>query len=248
MLELDWRGLLPESEWRTLRPVLAEAADAGMRFQLGGGMAQALYGRRRRLTKDVDLFVLPEQRQAFIDLLCQHQFEDYFEQLPYERHWIYRGHRQGALLDVIWQMPNHLAVVDEKWMSRGHACRLDGLAMTVIPLEEMIWAKIFVLQRDRCDWPDLFNVLACQVEHVDWEHLLARVGHDAPLLEGLLRAFQWLCPEESQQVPARVWWRLSRTRHRQPGTRGDTPARADLLDRRDWFGPGPPPSPQEAQP
>ena len=29
----------------------------------------------------------------------------------------------------------------------------------MLPPEELIWAKLYVLQRDRSDWPDILNLL-----------------------------------------------------------------------------------------
>jgi hypothetical protein len=234
---LNWRGLLPPEEWKLLLPVMEEAVRRRMRFQVGGGLAIALYAGRVRLTKDLDLFVLPQDRQAFIELLREQGFTDYFDTQPYERHWIFRGSRQAAILDIIWQMPNHLAVVDEMWLSRGRPILLDGLSTQCIPLEEMIWAKLFVLQRDRCDWPDLLNVLYMNAATLDWQHLLWRLDVHTPLLEGLLSVFAWLCPDEAKQVPAEVWRKLARRRRMRSADRDVTRPRVDLLDRRDWFGP-----------
>jgi hypothetical protein len=45
---------------------------------LGGAFAMAAYTGRWRNTKDMDLFVLPSQRDAMVQLLTELGFQDYY--------------------------------------------------------------------------------------------------------------------------------------------------------------------------
>jgi hypothetical protein len=125
-------------------------------------------------------------------------------------------------------------VVDDGWVTRGPEVSIRGERLRTIPIEELIWSKLYVLQRERCDWGDVFNLLDAEARSVDWEHLLNRLAEDQPLLAGALEVFGWLAPERVHEVPTAVWSSLgvSRPGGEQPG---DPAARVKLLDSRPWF-------------
>ena len=62
----------------------------------------------------------------------------------------------------------------------------EGTPVRLVPAEEIVWAKLYVLQRDRADWPDIFNLLARCGPRLDWDHLVRRMGGDLPLLAAAL--------------------------------------------------------------
>jgi putative nucleotidyltransferase-like protein len=240
-LDTSWADQIPGEQWALYEKVIDEAQASGVPFLLGGGFALATYSGRWRNTKDMDCYVLPRDRKDMIEILSELGFGDYYDQLPYERHWIYRGVQDDVIVDVIWQMANRGAVVDRSWFSHAPTLDIRGKALHVLAPEEAIWNKIYVLQRDRCDWPDLFNILSGVGPWIDWDRLVARLADDAPLLSGVLAVFGWLCPERAAELPEWLWDRLTvRLPARGPGCSRDR-RRIDLLDTRDWFGPSLPP-------
>jgi hypothetical protein len=112
--------------------------------------------------------------------------QDYFDTKPYDRNWIYRAHDGDVIVDSIWAMANKRAQVDRGWLERGPEIEMFGQNFRVVPPEELIWSKLYVLQRDRCDWPDILNLISATGSYLDWNHLLGRVEHDLPLIRGLL--------------------------------------------------------------
>ncbi len=220
-------------QWSTYRRVLVEAEANGPRFALGGAFAVATHTGRLRNTKDLDIYIVPHERQRMIDVLTRCGLEDYYPQLPYDRGWIYRGACDDALVDVIWGMPNRRAEVDLQWLTRGPALQVRGHVLTMVPAEELIWAKLYVMQRERCDWPDVLNLLYHTAGTLDWAHLLWRLGDDAPLLAGVLSVFLWLCPERGAHIPTWLCDRIGVRRQEGAGC-GQC---SHLLDTRPWFGP-----------
>src|SRR3954465_3927527 len=109
---------------------------------------------------------------------------------------------------------------------------IRGVSFRVVPPEEMIWAKLYVLQKDRCDWPDVMNLIEAQRQRLDWNHLLARLGSDAPLLRAVLSLFGWLCP--GQRLPRSLQEQIDSAPPPEPGPESGR-RRAELLDRRPWF-------------
>lgn len=233
-----WSQRLPSEEWEVYQRVMQEARGLGVTFAFGGAFATAVYTGELRNTKDFDFYVLPSERGAMIDATRRAGLTDYFNRLQYDRSWIYRASDGDVLVDVIWAMANQRAEVDVAWLSRGPLVEIRGERVRAIPLEELVWSKLYVLQRERTDWGDVLNLIAAQAASIDWDHLLGRVGDDAPLLAAVLGIFAWLTPSRAQAVPVTVWQRLG-VRSPQPGAedQADTRARASLIDSRAWFRP-----------
>jgi hypothetical protein len=231
---MGWGDHIPEPEWAVYREAIRQLRALDIPFAFGGAFALAAYTGSLRNTKDFDFYVRPGDRAAVIRALTAAGLEDYFDRLAYDRSWIYRSSRGDIIVDAIWAMANHRADVDDDWLARGPEVSIRGEQLRPIPVEELIWSKLYVVQRERCDWGDVFNLLDAQTHSVDWEHLLARLGEDQPLLAGALAVLGWLAPDRVDEVPATVWQRLgmSRPSREQPG---DPAERVRLLDSRPWF-------------
>lgn len=232
----SWSRFIPDSEWEVYEGVVDDALALGIPFALGGAFALATYTGFWRNTKDIDLYVLPEHRDAMIEVLNRRGFSDLFESKPYDRWWIYRGTRGDAIVDVIWAMANHRQQIDDLWMA-GPEVDLRGRQLRSLPAEAMLWDKLYIMQRERCDWPDVMNLLYSVGAHIDWEYLLCRIGDDVPLMAGALSVFRWLSPDRAAALPPWLWERLG-LNPPAPGPAGEiVQRRVELLDRRPWYGP-----------
>jgi hypothetical protein len=234
----DWAKEMPAEEWRVYRPVLDSLRERGVRFSVGGGLAFSYYSTLWRNTKDLDIYIEGKDLDAVVGILTTHGFEDYFPQQEYDRAWIYRGFKDGLIFDVIWSTPNKRGDVDEAWVTAGPETTVGGVPLRVLPAEELIFAKLWVFQRHRCDWPDLLNVLWGVADwELDWDRLLGRVGEDRPLLAGLMSVFAWLCPDRAALLPGELWSALSLPAPTVNGAACGEGRRADLLESRPWFAP-----------
>lgn len=226
---------IPHTQWAVYRAVIAEARRRGVPFALGGGLAVSVYTGHWRASKDLDIYVLRRDRGAMMDITRGAGLEDYFDRAPYDRSWIYRSWNGDAIVDIMWAMANQRAPVDERWLSCGAAVTVNGERVRVLPVEEMIWDKLYVLQRDRCDWPEALKLIYAAGDTLDWEHLFTSVADDLPLLAGALSVFRWLCPGRARAFPGWVWERVA-VAGPPPDDAPDTERRRiDLLDRRAWF-------------
>ncbi len=234
---LNWSELIPDPQWHVYRDGLKALVDRGLRFAVGGGYAFSAYALRWRNTKDMDIYVLPDDREAVIDALGAAGFDDYASQSPYDRSWSFRGFRDGTILDVLWAMCNRLTPVKEAWLTSGPELDVRGMRLRLLPVEELIWVKLYVFQRDRCDWPDLLNLLYAQGPVLNWRHLLEQVGEDRRLLGAALALLGWICPARSQELPEWVWEQVGVSRPVGGRDASGDSRRAALLDGRDWFGP-----------
>jgi hypothetical protein len=235
--ELQWEALIPENQRSRYSCVLEHARKEGVLFALGGGLALSVYTGHLRNTKDLDLYILPKDRERLTAILDQCGLTDYFDKAPYDREWIYRAHEDDVIVDAIWSMANKRAEVDEQWLTTGKIIRMFGEEFRVIPPEELIWSKLYVLQRDRCDWPDILNLIWAMGPELNWRHLMDRVAEDVPLINGVLSVFSWICPERRHAIPQWVWQALHSSLQDQDAQHGGQPQRCDLLDSRPWFCP-----------
>jgi hypothetical protein len=200
---------------------------------LGGGFALAAFTGRWRDTKDIDFYIYPEDRDLVVAALAAAGFEDYFDERPYDRKWIYRSVESGFIVDIIWSMANQRAQVDDVWFQRAGTIELRGQRLLVIPPEELMWCKLYILQRDHCDWTDIFNLLYAIGPKLDWQHLIERLEEDTALLLAALQVYSWLCPKHVLKLPENLWRLLGTTpprlqlKHRRNHIR--------LLDSRGWF-------------
>jgi hypothetical protein len=228
-----WAEQVPSDEWAVYDAVIDAVEKSGVPFMVGGGFAFSTLAHRWRNTKDLDFFIREQDRETVIRVVNGLGFEDYFDDKPYDRAWIYRGYKDGLIIDSIWQFANKRAQVDDGFLEHAPWVNVHGRTFRILSPEDLCWAKLYVFQRERFDWPDLLNVLDVQAAMMDWDYLLERLGEDRPLLGGLLSVFGWMRPEQALAVPAQVWQACG---VRQPRATRNDPHRVVLLDSRDWFG------------
>lgn len=233
-LQFRWAAAISEEEWATYRLAIETVRATGLNFMLGGGFALAAFTGRWRDTKDIDFYILPQDREAVVGALTQAGFTDYFPRLSYDRKWIYRSTRADVIVDIIWAMANQRAQVDAVWFEHAPVLSLRNQQLLVIPPEEFVWCKLYIMQRDHCDWTDIFNLLYADGPQLNWEHLMNRLEEDLLLLKAMLTMYGWLCPQEAAKLPDWVWQRLDMPPfpvHPEPPKRD----RIRLLDSRRWF-------------
>ncbi|HTL17128.1 MAG TPA: nucleotidyltransferase family protein [Patescibacteria group bacterium] len=232
-LRFNWTKAVSEEQWAIYSAAIDSVRKTGVPFMLGGGFALASFTGRWRDTKDIDFYIEPKNRDKVIAALSQAGFKDYFDERPYDRKWIYRSIQSGVIVDIIWAMANQRAQVDSLWFERASVLDLCGQSLLIVPPEELMWCKLYIMQRDHCDWTDVFNLLYAVGPQLDWRHLIWRLEEDKPLLKGLLNVYGWLCPKYILKLPVELWKLL--------GVSAPKPAQKQkrdhirLLDSRGWF-------------
>ncbi|MBI3911467.1 MAG: nucleotidyltransferase family protein [Armatimonadetes bacterium] len=226
-------SLLDESEVALFGCAIAALRDRGIPFLVVGAHAVYQYTGVWRNTKDLDLAIVPGDRKAAVETLRDLGLNDYFVVEAYDQEWIFRAHAGSVIVDLIWMFANKVARVSADWFRRARPGWLAGEAARFAAPEDLIWMKLMVLQRGRCDWPDLLNIIRGTHGRLDWQLLLANVGPHWPLLRALIQVYDWLCPAEHSFIPAPFRAILEeRARAMLPG--GEL-CRAALLDWRPWL-------------
>lgn len=226
---------MPEEQWAVFSAGTSALEAARIPYLLHGALAMATYTGHWRNTKDVDVVVRTADHQRAMGALRAAGFDDYFEQQAYDRSWIFRGFKDGVLFDVIWELPNHRVHIDEAWFEHARPLWLRGGLFATVPAEELVRVKLYVMQRERCDWVDVLNVIAAAVEKIDWNRLVARMGRDVALLQGALAVFSWLSPHRAQLLPRWVREQFALQPQDVDDPQAAEERRVRLFDSRPWF-------------
>jgi hypothetical protein len=175
--------------------------DAGVPFLVGGAYALTHYAGVLRRTKDLDIFVRRQHCEEALSVLAAEGFETVLA-FP---HWLGKAFSSGKdLLDVIFSSGNGLAEVDDAWFEHAVPSEIFGVPVLLCPPEETIWAKAFIMERERFDGADVAHVLRCCGETLDWGRLLARFGQHWRVLLSQLILFGFIYPTEKDRIPSWV--------------------------------------------
>jgi hypothetical protein len=74
----------------------------------------------------------------------------------------------------------------------------------LIPAEEMIWSKAFIMERERFDGADVAHVIHARGPELDWKRLLRRFQPNPRVLLAHLVLFGFIYPDRAGNIPASV--------------------------------------------
>jgi hypothetical protein len=112
-------------------------------------------------------------------------------------------------MDVIFASGNGLARVDDEWFQYAGDTSLYGVPVLVVPAEELLWSKAFVLERERYDGADVAHLLRHQAKYMDWERLERRFGAHRAVLDSHLTLFQYIYSDARDHLPGHVLERFA---------------------------------------
>jgi hypothetical protein len=208
--------VLPVDAAAFYRRALEVLTAAELPFLVGGAYALARHAGIVRHTKDLDVFVLPEDCGRALAALAE---AGYRTELTFP-HWLGKAFDGDHLVDVIFSSGNGLCPVDRAWFDHAPTGDLLGWPVRFCPAEETIWSKAFLQERERFDGADIAHLLRARGRSLDWPRLLRRFGPHWRVLLAHLVLFGFAYPGERDAVPARVLdeltARLRRESHQPP--------------------------------
>ena len=192
-------GLDPVSR-EFYRRVMGRLSASGIPFLVGGAYAFERYTGIARHTKDFDLFVHPRDvDRALETLAADHCTTD----VPFP-HWLAKAQCGEDVVDLIYSSGNGVALVDDDWFRHSVEDEVLDVAVRLIPAEEMIWSKAFIMERERYDGADVAHILRARADRLDWPRLLHRFDVHWRVLFQHLVVFGFIYPCERARVPAAV--------------------------------------------
>lgn len=192
--------VLDADAFRFYRTALRSAADSGVPFLVGGAYALGAYTGIARHTKDLDLFTRPADAPR---LLAALEAAGYRSETTFT-HWLGKAFAGDDFIDVIFSSGNGLCPVDDAWFEHAVAATVLETPVHIVPAEEMIWQKAFIMERERFDGADVNHLLRARGKQLDWGRLVRRFGPHWRVLLGHLVFFGFVYPQHQDQVPAEV--------------------------------------------
>ena len=171
--------------------------QANVPFVVGGAFALKHYAGIGRATKDLDVFL---RREDLDRALASLRAKGYLTEETFP-HWLSKAWCGDKFVDFIHGSANGLCRVDETWVQAAQEIEIFGEPALLCPVEEVIWSKCFVMERERFDGADIYHLIAAKGDSLDWARLLANVGDHWRVLLGHLVFFGFVYPREREKVP-----------------------------------------------
>jgi hypothetical protein len=170
---------------------------AGIPFLVGGAYSFARHTGIQRHTKDLDIFVRPADCSRVLRALAA---AGYKVELTHP-HWLGKALHGDNVIDVIFSSGNGVARVDDEWFAHAVEGRVFDLPVMLCPVEETIWSKSFVMERERFDGADIAHLIRASGSEIDWRRLIDRFGPQWRVLLTYLVLFGFIYPGERDAVP-----------------------------------------------
>ncbi|TYR36484.1 hypothetical protein FXV77_08205 [Sphingobacterium phlebotomi] len=165
-------------------------------FMLGGAFAMFHYTGIFRDTKDLDIFCKSSEYPKILKYFAAQGYET---QLTDAR-WLAKVFHGEYFIDIIFDTVNNICTVDDSWHQRASKGTFAGIPVQFIPVEELIWCKIYVQNRERNDNADINHILLKYGKNVNWELLLQRLSPHWHLLLAQILTFQFVYPADYRDI------------------------------------------------
>jgi hypothetical protein len=164
-------------------------------FLVGGAYAFVHYTGIGRDTKDLDLFIRRRDWDKATRALAE---EGITTELTFP-HWLgkaYGGRQREFFVDLIFSGGNGVAEVDDEWFANAVPDESLGFPVRLMPIEEMIWSKAFLMERERFDGADVLHLIRARRKEINWTRLLSRFGEHWRVLLSHLVLYPYVYPNE----------------------------------------------------
>ncbi len=188
---------VPDAERELYKVALGALNGAGVPYVVAGAYAIYEHTGIYRETKDLDVFVEPEQLVNAMRALKSVGMTARLEQ----PHWLAKATSRDLFIDIIFGMGNGLAMIDRDWYRYSRPAILAATPVRVAPAEELLWHRLFISERHRQDMADIVHLIVCVGHAMDWKRLVAKVGEHWPLLLAQIQMFDYVYPEHRDGVP-----------------------------------------------
>jgi len=190
-------GILSPETAAFYQAMVEALRSANVPFLVGGAYAFARFTGIERHTKDFDVFVREEDVDRAMAALGS---AGCATELTFP-HWLGKAYCGEDFIDVIFSSGNGLVRVDQVWFDHSLEDEVLGLPVRLIPPEEMLWSKAFVMERERYDGADINHLLRARAVDLNWTRLLERFDVHWPVLLSHLMLFAYVYPGEASKVP-----------------------------------------------
>jgi len=198
------RPRLPAEQSRVYREALVALNKSGVNYAVGAAFARYVYTSIWRQTKDLDVFVLPQDLKAALDALQQAGFSIEVK----DRSWLAKAWKDGSFLDLIFGTGHGQLPIDGRSFDGVVKEKVLGVDTSLIPIEEMIASAAYIAGRNRFDGPEVAHLIRSGEGKLDWARILNRLGENRELLLWHLIFFDFVYPGHSNYLPTELMTEL----------------------------------------
>lgn len=206
----DIERMTPNVARKAYAELLSILNDAKVPFLVGGTYALSFYAKAGRPTKDFDVFIRQSDLPAALKALEERGYET---EIPFP-HWLAKAHNGDFFTDLIYNSGNGMMPVDDVWFGHSHRGTLFGVPVRYAPLEQIMWTKTTIMEREHFDGFDFqYLLMASEFNRklLDWRHLMSIFeNRDWEMLYFHLKLFRYLHPDLAKLVPKSAWKQLER--------------------------------------
>ena len=200
---MSYHSTLDDSAFDTntfYRRTLHVLSDAQVPFLVGGSHAFLEYTGIVRNTKDFDLFLRRADMERAMEALRD---AGYRTELTFP-HWLGKAWQHDDFVDLVFSSGNGVCMVDDGWFDHAVETQVLGMPVKIVPCEELLWQKAFIMERERFDGADIVHILRARGDRLDWGRLTERFGERWMLLYSYLMFFSFVYPSDAHLLPAAV--------------------------------------------
>ena len=181
--------------------VLTVLKTEAIEFMIGGSFAVFEYTDTFRQTKDMDIYCRPADYPQILKLFAAKGYET---QLTDVR-WLAKVFdQQGNFIDIIFDTVNNICKVDDTWFANSREAVVFDMPVKLIGPEELIWGKMYVMNRERYDGADVNHLFLKQGKDLDWERLSNLMEPNWHLLLTYILLFQFVYPSDFTDIIPRA--------------------------------------------
>jgi hypothetical protein len=166
-------------------------------FLVGGTFAVRIYTGIERETKDIDFFCKAGDYPKILTFLKEAGYKILIE----DERWIAKASKGKFFVDFIWGSANAIAPVDDSWFVDAPSAKLYGEKIKLLPVQYLIWAKVFVQDRYKYDGADVAHLILKQNQVIDWKKLLDQMEMYWEVLFQHVINFRFVYPSERKAIP-----------------------------------------------
>ena len=198
---------IDETAQQVYRECLEVLQWSGLPFLVGGAFALQSYTGLMIRTKDLDVFVRPEHVEPLLSMLSN---AGYRTEMRFT-HWLGKAFKDDECIDIIFGSGNGVCPVDELWFEHAERATVLGVPVRLIPPEEMLWSKAFIMERERYDGGDIAHLLRARGKMLDWSRVLYRFHSHWRVLLSHVILFGFIYPGHRLTIPM---WLMDELMHR----------------------------------
>lgn len=173
-------------------------------FLVGGAFAMRHYTGIYRDTKDLDIFCKAEDYPTIASIFAK---EDFVIEVTDPR-WLAKVYHGPHFVDFIFNTTNNICPVNDSWFENSVTIDLFDRRLPLMGVEEIIWTKLYVHNRERYDATDINHIMLRYGQQINWERLLHLMANHWHLLLAQILNFQFVYPSDKDIVPRWLFSKL----------------------------------------